>query len=40
MTYLGCVTDPDQASATGRAVGDLVDLPAVVARIRLLTREG
>ncbi len=39
-TYRGRVTHPDQASATGRPVGDLVDLPAVVARIRLLTREG
>lgn len=33
-TYRGRVTHPDQASATGRAVGELVDLPAVVARIR------
>jgi SAM-dependent methyltransferase len=33
-TYRGRVTHPDQATATGRAVGDLVDLPAVLARIR------
>jgi SAM-dependent methyltransferase len=33
-TYRGRVTHPDQATATGRAVGELVDLPAVLARIR------
>ena len=33
-TYRGRVTHPDQADATGRAVGELVDLPAVLARIR------
>jgi hypothetical protein len=33
-TYRGRVTFPDQAEATGRAVGDLVDLPALLARIR------
>ncbi|MCD2195449.1 class I SAM-dependent methyltransferase [Actinomycetospora endophytica] len=33
-TYRGRVTNPDHAAATGQAVGDLVDLPAVVARIR------
>jgi SAM-dependent methyltransferase len=33
-TYRGRVTHPDQASATGAAIGELVDLPAVVARIR------
>jgi len=33
-TYRGRVTHPDQASATGHGVGELVDLPAVVARIR------
>ena len=33
-TYRGRVTHPDQATATGRAIGELVDLPAVVARIR------
>lgn len=33
-TYRGRVTYPDQAEATGRAVGDLVDLPALLARIR------
>ena len=33
-TYRGRVTHADQATATGRALGELVDLPAVVARIR------
>jgi hypothetical protein len=33
-TYRGRVTHTDQATATGRALGELVDLPAVVARIR------
>lgn len=33
-TYRGRVTHPDQAAATGREVGDLVDLPALLARIR------
>ena len=32
--YRGRVTYPDQARATGAAVGELVDLPAVVARVR------
>ncbi len=33
-TYRGRVTRADQATASGRPVGELVDLPAVVARIR------
>ena len=33
-TYRGRVTHADQATATGRALGELVDLPAVVARVR------
>jgi SAM-dependent methyltransferase len=33
-TYRGRVTHADQATATGRAIGELVDLPAVLARIR------
>ena len=32
--YRGRVTHADQATATGAAVGELVDLPAVVARVR------
>jgi SAM-dependent methyltransferase len=38
-TYRGRVTHPDQAAATGRAVGELVDLPAVVARIRRIAER-
>jgi SAM-dependent methyltransferase len=33
-TYRGRVTHADQAAATGRAIGELVDLPALLARIR------
>ncbi|WP_018333800.1 class I SAM-dependent methyltransferase [Actinomycetospora chiangmaiensis] len=33
-TYRGRVTHPDQGRVTGAAMGDLVDLPAVLARVR------
>lgn len=33
-TYRGRVTHPDQVTATGAEVGELVDLPAVLARVR------
>ncbi|WP_433798877.1 class I SAM-dependent methyltransferase [Actinomycetospora sp. CA-084318] len=33
-TYRGRVTHPDQAAGTGAGVGELVDLPAVLARVR------
>ena len=35
-TYRGRVTDPKQASVTGHAVGETVDLPAVLAVVRRL----
>ena len=33
-TYRGRVTHADQATATGREIGELVDLPALLARVR------
>jgi hypothetical protein len=36
--YRGRVTHPDQAVTTGRAVGELVDLPALLARVRHVSR--
>jgi SAM-dependent methyltransferase len=33
-TYRGRVRHPDQARTTGRALGELVDLPALLARVR------
>ena len=35
-TYRGRVTNPDQATVTGRALGETVDLPAVLAVVRRL----
>ena len=39
-SYRGRVTHPDQAAATGRAIGELVDLPALLARVRRAGGDG